>query len=154
MDIKFEDLPEATQNYVRFRATKDPIEAFNLFIRQWVSPAMHAHLLDDDDNDAQWMRDRIEHAIQDAGGNPPDRVFIDDRGHRWEWCGGEQGTWAWRMTTTSMPGASRVHPVVPCPTCYAPAGLACEDADGYRQPQAPHPARIEAFYDTTEYRGQ
>lgn len=86
--------------------------------------------------------------------NPPDRVFIDDRGHRWEWCGGEQGTWAWRMTTTSMPGASRVHPVVPCPTCHAPAGLACEDADGYRQPQAPHPARIEAFYDTTEYRGQ
>lgn len=29
----------------------------------------------------------------------PDRSFIDDRGHHWEWCGGEEGTWAWRRTS-------------------------------------------------------
>lgn len=28
----------------------------------------------------------------------PERTFIDDRGYRWEWCGGEPGTWAWRRT--------------------------------------------------------
>ena len=28
----------------------------------------------------------------------PDRTFVDDLGHRWEWCGGEPGTWAWRVT--------------------------------------------------------
>lgn len=30
-----------------------------------------------------------------------------------------------------------------CPTCGTIAGLACEDADGYRQPRRTHPARIE-----------
>jgi hypothetical protein len=29
----------------------------------------------------------------------PDRAFIDDQGRRWEWCGGQPGTWAWRMTS-------------------------------------------------------
>lgn len=42
---------------------------------------------------------------------------------------------------------------VKCPTCHAVAGLACEDADGYRQPRQTHPARTELFYDLTEYRG-
>lgn len=28
----------------------------------------------------------------------PDRTFIDDLGRRWEWCGGEPDTWAWRIT--------------------------------------------------------
>ena len=28
----------------------------------------------------------------------PDRTFIDDFGRRWEWCGGQPGTWAWRIT--------------------------------------------------------
>lgn len=28
----------------------------------------------------------------------PDRSFRDDRGRRWEWCGGEEGTWEWRIT--------------------------------------------------------
>lgn len=28
----------------------------------------------------------------------PDRTFIDDYGRRWEWCGGQPGTWAWRIT--------------------------------------------------------
>lgn len=28
----------------------------------------------------------------------PDRTFIDDLGRRWEWCGGQPETWAWRIT--------------------------------------------------------
>lgn len=28
----------------------------------------------------------------------PDRAFVDDLGRRWEWCGGQPGTWAWRIT--------------------------------------------------------
>lgn len=40
---------------------------------------------------------------------------------------------------------------VPCPTCHAIAGLACEDENGYRRPMESHPARREAFYDTTGY---
>jgi hypothetical protein len=28
----------------------------------------------------------------------PDRDFVDDMGRRWEWCGGIEGTWAWRVT--------------------------------------------------------
>lgn len=28
----------------------------------------------------------------------PDRKFVDDLGRRWEWCGGVEGTWAWRIT--------------------------------------------------------
>ena len=28
----------------------------------------------------------------------PDRTFVDDLGRRWEWCGGQPGTWAWRIT--------------------------------------------------------
>jgi hypothetical protein len=29
----------------------------------------------------------------------PDRKFIDDLGRQWEWCGGTEDTWAWRVTT-------------------------------------------------------
>lgn len=28
----------------------------------------------------------------------PARTFTDDQGRRWEWCGGQPGTWAWRVT--------------------------------------------------------
>ena len=28
----------------------------------------------------------------------PDRTHTDDQGRTWEWCGGETGTWAWRIT--------------------------------------------------------
>ena len=28
----------------------------------------------------------------------PDRTHIDDQGRLWEWCGGQPGTWAWRIT--------------------------------------------------------
>lgn len=32
----------------------------------------------------------------------PDRVFVDNLGQRWEWCGGEEGTWAWRRTADAV----------------------------------------------------
>jgi len=38
-------------------------------------------------------------------GGIPDRTFVDDLGRRWEWCGGEEGTWAWRVT--------HLRPVIP-----------------------------------------
>ena len=28
----------------------------------------------------------------------PDRTYVDDQGRTWEWCGGQPGTWAWRIT--------------------------------------------------------
>ncbi|MEN4419785.1 hypothetical protein VXD82_02045 [Mycobacteroides chelonae] len=28
----------------------------------------------------------------------PARTFVDDLGRRWEWCGGQPETWAWRIT--------------------------------------------------------
>lgn len=31
-------------------------------------------------------------------GSIPDRQFTDDQGRTWEWCGGQPGTWAWRVT--------------------------------------------------------
>ena len=34
--------------------------------------------------------------------NTPDRTFVDDLGRQWEWCGGEAGTWAWRITRLSQ----------------------------------------------------
>ena len=30
--------------------------------------------------------------------DPPARTFVDDFGRQWEWCGGTEGTWAWRIT--------------------------------------------------------
>lgn len=54
-------------------------------------------------------------------------------------------------------GMECINPVVweavRCPTCFAPEGLACEDEDGYRQPDRSHPARIEDFYDFVKYGG-
>lgn len=43
-----------------------------------------------------------QHALSEVGFNPqyqpPDRMFVDDLGRRWEWCGGTPDTWAWRVT--------------------------------------------------------
>jgi hypothetical protein len=54
----------------------------------------------------------------------------------------------------SDPWPPVVWETVKCPTCFAPAGLACSDDEGMRQPRQTHPARTELFYDLTEYRGQ
>lgn len=31
----------------------------------------------------------------------PARAFVDDLGRKWEWCGGEPGTWEWRVTSAA-----------------------------------------------------
>lgn len=36
----------------------------------------------------------------------PGRKFIDDLGRQWEWCGGQPGTWAWRLTALPCEGHS------------------------------------------------
>jgi hypothetical protein len=37
-------------------------------------------------------------AVVEALGAIPDRQHTDDEGRIWEWCGGQPGTWAWRIT--------------------------------------------------------
>lgn len=53
----------------------------------------------------QTFEEWAQHALSEVGLNPqhepseaPDRKFTDDLGRRWEWCGGIEGTWAWRVT--------------------------------------------------------
>jgi hypothetical protein len=47
-----------------------------------------------------WSVDHLAAAVAEAL-QVPDRQFIDDLGRRWEWCGGVEGTWAWRVTGAS-----------------------------------------------------
>ena len=42
--------------------------------------------------------ERAADAVIAELGAIPDRSFTDDQGRTWEWCGGEPGTWAWRIT--------------------------------------------------------
>ncbi len=44
---------------IDFRYESDVEEAFNKFIRKWCIPSLVPHLIDDDDNDGQFMRDKI-----------------------------------------------------------------------------------------------
>ena len=46
------------------------------------------------------------------------RTFVDDLGRRWEWCGGEEGTWAWRVTSATS-GPVTINP--PCSYCGQPS---------------------------------
>lgn len=56
-----------TAEYIKLRTTKDPIEAFNLFIKRNVDPSLHAHFDDCDDNEAEYVRRTITtHAEQVA----------------------------------------------------------------------------------------
>lgn len=55
------------EEMLALRYADDPVEAFNLFIRAWVSPSWHAHLLDDDGNDGEFVRGHIRAAINKAG---------------------------------------------------------------------------------------
>lgn len=48
-----------TAEYIKLRTTKDPIEAFNLFIKRNVDPSLHAHFDDCDDNEAEYVRRTI-----------------------------------------------------------------------------------------------
>ena len=52
----------------------------------------------------------VADAVIEALGPIPNRSFVDDRNNRWEWCGGEPGTWAWRITRL---GPEPLHPMYP-----------------------------------------
>lgn len=45
----------------------NPIEAFNHFIMAWVDPKWHAHLLDNDENDAERVRQSIRDSATTDG---------------------------------------------------------------------------------------
>jgi hypothetical protein len=45
---------------------------------------------------------QCEH-VNPSTASPPDRSFTDDLGRTWEWCGGVEGTWAWRITRVPPP---------------------------------------------------
>lgn len=51
------------KEYISLRYATDPIEAFNLFVRQYVPLSRQAHLLDSDENAGQFVRDVIENAL-------------------------------------------------------------------------------------------
>ena len=48
---------------------------------------------------APLIAERVEKAAPPAQVVP--RTHVDDLGRRWEWCGGVEGTWAWRITALS-----------------------------------------------------
>lgn len=50
------------EEYLALRYADDPIEAFNLFIKAWVPERYHEHLLDNDENDGQFVRNHINSA--------------------------------------------------------------------------------------------
>ena len=49
---------------------------------------------------AGWKRHatHLADAVSSELGQIPDRTHTDDQGRTWEWCGGQPGTWAWRVT--------------------------------------------------------
>lgn len=57
-----------TGEYLALRYAENPVEAFNLFIKHWVPPKWHAHLVDTDDNDAEFVRRHIRAASSSTTG--------------------------------------------------------------------------------------
>lgn len=55
--------PEAQAAGRPIRSASDPVQAFNAFIEKWVAPRWHAHLADNDANDAQYVRTAIRGAL-------------------------------------------------------------------------------------------
>lgn len=64
--------------------------------------ASQSEVADVPDRYVDWIYpDELAAAAVDAL-RPPDRVFVDNFGQRWEWRGGEEGTWAWRRTADAI----------------------------------------------------
>ena len=61
-----------------------------------------------EDIDSAWSY--LADAVIEALGPIPNRSHVDDRNNRWEWCGWEPGTWAWRITRL---GPEPLHPMYP-----------------------------------------
>jgi len=55
-------VPGEMDDYLELQAGNDPIACFNVFIRRWVDPAWWPHLMDSDDNEAEYVRRAIERA--------------------------------------------------------------------------------------------
>lgn len=65
--IEYAQLRErGVEEYLALRYADDPIEAFNLFIKAWVPEKYHAHLLDDDENDGEFVRGHIRRSAVPA----------------------------------------------------------------------------------------
>lgn len=45
--------------YVKLRYATDAIEAFNIFVKRNCDPTLYAHFMDDDDNEAEYVREAI-----------------------------------------------------------------------------------------------
>jgi len=66
-DVADADYPlsmEADENRRRIWSVSDPVAAFDAFIETWVAPRWHAHLLDNDTNDAEYVRTVIRGSQQ------------------------------------------------------------------------------------------
>lgn len=61
-----EPYERGVEEYLALRYADDPVEAFNLFIKAWVQPEWHGHLLDDDENDGEFVRGHIRKAAAHA----------------------------------------------------------------------------------------
>ena len=62
----------------------------------------------------------VADAVIEALGPIPNRSFVDDRNNRWEWCGGEPGTWAWRITRLGPEPLHTMYPRNPDGRDYEP----------------------------------
>jgi hypothetical protein len=69
-------------DYIRLREVEDPIEGFNLFLRRNIPPAWLPHYLDSDDNEAEFVRRKIQKVIDRNPDVPPDS-WINDH---WQLC--------------------------------------------------------------------
>ena len=56
---------------------------------------------------------RLADAVIRELGPIPDRTHVDNQGRIWEWCGGQPGTWAWRITQNAP-----VDVEVKCAICH------------------------------------
>ncbi len=58
--------PGSLEDYAKLSGQQEcsAVEAFNIFIRRNLPVARHAHLLDSDDNDGQFVRDVIEAEVE------------------------------------------------------------------------------------------
>lgn len=73
-----------------------------------------AALLSEDD--VALMADAVIHEL----GPIPDRRHVDIAGNLWEWCGGQPGTWAWRITRTGPEPLHTMYPRNPDGRDYEP----------------------------------
>lgn len=58
--------PDELRDYLALRNAEDPVAAFNLFVKRWVHPDWHPHLMNSDDNEAEFVRSAIRLAIAKA----------------------------------------------------------------------------------------